>query len=125
MTEQLAKDEEARMKREAQDPLVRLKQQEIDLRAMETMMKQKENQQQFQKDTIMDAEKMDLERDKLEAQTSLDVMKAGVDIDKQENADAMSMLKENITTSREAMKEQSQERIAKAKSNGQRTNKNK
>ena len=37
----------------------------------------------------------------------------------------MSMLKENSTTSREAMKEQSQERIAKAKSNGQGTNKNK
>jgi len=124
MTQQLAQDEEARMKREAQDPLVRLKQQEIDLKAAEL-------QANLQKDMLTDAEKMDLERDKLEAQTSIDLMKVSADADKQQNADAMGMLKENIVSSREAMKQQSAERIArenaktKAKTNGRATSKNK
>ena len=124
LTQQLAQDEEARMKREAQDPLVRLKQQEIDLKAAEL-------QANLQKDMLTDAEKMDLERDKLEAQTSIDLMKVSADADKQQNADAMSMLKENIVSSREAMKQQSTERIArenaktKAKTNGRATSKNK
>ena len=111
-------------KREAQDPLVRLKQQEIDLKAAEL-------QANLQKDMLTDAEKMDLERDKLEAQTSIDLMKVAADTDKQQNADALSMLKENIVSSREAMKQQSTERIArenaktKAKTNGRATSKNK
>ena len=74
---------------------------------------------------ITDAEKMDLERDKLEAQTSIDLMKVSADADKQKNTDAVNMLKENIVSSREAMKQQSAERIARSKTNGQRTNKNK
>jgi hypothetical protein len=124
LTQQLAQDEESRMKREAQDPLVRLKQQEIDLKAAEL-------QANLQKDMLTDAEKMDLERDKLEAQTSIDLMKVSADADKQQNADALSMLKENIVSSREAMKQQSTERIArenartKAKTNGRATSKNK
>ena len=105
MTQQLARDEEARMKNEAQDPLVRLKQQEIDLKAAEL-------QANLQKDMSIKSEELDIERDKLEAQTSIDLMKVAVDADKQKNADALSMLKENITTSREAMKQQSTEKIA-------------
>ena len=46
MTKQLAQDEEARISREQQDPLVKLKQQEIDLKAMQTQM-------QMQKDMVM------------------------------------------------------------------------
>ena len=106
------------MSKEPKDPLIKLKQQEIDLRAAEV-------QANMQKDMITDAEKMDLERDKLETQTSIDVMKLAADTDKQKNAEAMSMMKENIITSREAMKEQSNERIAKNKGNGQGANKNK
>ena len=105
MTQQLARDEEARMKNEAQDPLVRLKQQEIDLKAAEL-------QANLQKDMSIKSEEFDIERDKLEAQTSIDLMKVAVDADKQKNADALNMLKENITTSREAMKQQSTEKIA-------------
>jgi precorrin-2 methylase len=97
---------------------VKLKQQEIDLRAAEV-------QANMQKDMIVDSEKMDLERDKLEAQTSIDIMKVAADADKQQNAEAMSMMKENIITAREAMKEKSNERISRNKSNGQSTNKNK
>ena len=118
MTAKLSQDEEARMSKEPQDPLVKLKQQEIDLKAAEL-------QANMQKDLMTDAEKMDLERDKLEAQTSIDLMKVSADANKQKNTDAMNMLKENIVSSREAMKQQSAERIAKSKTNGQRTNKNK
>jgi hypothetical protein len=123
MTKQLAQDEEARISREQQDPLVKLKQQEIDLKAMQTQM-------QMQKDMAVDAEKMDLERDKLEAQTSIDLMKVSADANKEDSAEAMAVLKENMAATREAMKNemaerknQSAERIArenaKSRSNGQ------
>jgi hypothetical protein len=108
------------MSKEPQDPLVRLKQQEIDLKAMET-------QARLAKDIAMDSEKMDLERDKLEADTSLELMKVAADAEKQENVDAMSILKENMISAREAMKDQSSERIARenAKRNEAKANKNK
>ena len=120
LTAGLAKEEEARMSKEPQDPLVRLKQQEIDLKAMET-------QARLAKDIAMDSEKMDLERDKLEADTSLELMKVAADAEKQENVDAMSILKENMISAREAMKDQSSERIARenAKRNEAKDNKNK
>ena len=123
ITEQVAKEEEARMGAKQDDPLVRLKQQEIDLRAMEVMTNQQRESQKSQVDMMMETEKLDLERDKLESQTSIDIMKASADIDKTKTADANQMLKENMamtreamkdnnTTQREAMKMQSQERIA-------------
>ena len=118
LTGQLAKDEEARMSQEPKDPLVKLKQQEIDLKAMET-------QARLAKDIAMDSEKMDLERDKLEADTSLELMKVAADADKQANADATQMLKENMISAREAMKDQTAERIAKnnarSKANGKKS----
>ena len=133
VTEQIAKEEEARMGAKQDDPLVRLKQQEIDLRAMEVMTNQQRESQKSQVDMMMDAEKLDLERDKLESQTSIDIMKASADMDKTKTADATQMLKENMamtreamkdnnTTKREAMKARSQERIARtnarSRSNG-------
>jgi len=123
MTKQLAQDEEARISREQQDPLVKLKQQEIDLKAMQTQM-------EMQKDMVMDSAKLDLERDKLEAETSIDLMKASADVNKEDSTEAMALLKENMASTREAMKNetaerknQSAERIARenarSRSNGQ------
>ena len=116
MTKQLAQDEEARISREQQDPLVKLKQQEIDLKAMQAQM-------QMQKDIKVDSEKLDLERDKLEAETSIDLMKASADVNKEDSAEAMVLLKENMAATREAMKNQTAERIAQenasSRSNGQ------
>ena len=125
MPAQLAQDEEARISREQQDPLIKLKQQEIDLMAMETMMKQKESASQLQKDAIMDAERIDLERDKLESQTAIDIMNASAQADQRKTADQMALLKENISTAREAMKQRSNERIAKSRTNGSKSTKNK
>jgi membrane protein involved in colicin uptake len=123
MTKQLAQDEEARISREQQDPLVKLKQQEIDLKAMETQMN-------LQKDIAIDSAKLDLERDKLEADTSIDLMKVSADVKKEDSVEAMALLKENMASTREAMKaqtenrrSQSAERIARdnarSKANGQ------
>ena len=123
MTKQLAQDEEARISREQQDPLVKLKQQEIDLKAMETQMN-------LQKDIAIDSAKLDLERDKLEADTSIDLMKVSADVKKEDSVEAMALLKENMAATREAMKaetenrrSQSSERIARenarSKANGQ------
>jgi len=116
MTKQLAQDEEARISREQQDPLVKLKQQEIDLKAMQAQM-------QMQKDMMVDSEKLDLERDKLEAETSIDLMKASADVNKEDSTEAMALLKENMAATREAMKNQTAERIAqenaRSRSNGQ------
>ena len=115
MTQQLAQDEEARISREAQDPLVKLKQQEIDLKAMQTQM-------EMQKDMVMDSAKLDLERDKLEADTSIDLMKVAADAkrdtNKEDSAEAMAILKENMAATREAMKNQTTERVAKSRNNG-------
>ena len=86
---------------------------------------------------MVEAEKLDLERDKLESQTSIDIMKASADIDKAKTSEANQMLKENIATAREAMKDnnttqrevmkaRSQERIARTnarqRSNGKKSN---
>ena len=109
MTKQLASDEEARISREAQDPLVKLKQQEIDLKAMETQMK-------MQKDMVFDAEKIDIERDKLEADTTINLMKVAADVNKEDSTEAMALLKENMANTREAMKQ-------KASNNGNGTGK--
>ena len=115
MTASLAQDEEARMKREAEDPLIKLKQQEIDLKAMETQAK-------LQKDMLVDSEKLDIERDRLEADTSINLMKAAADVSKEDSEEAMTLFKENMINSRDAMKQQSTERIArenaKNKANG-------
>ena len=135
--EQIAKEEEKRMGMKQDDPLVRLKQQEIDLRAMEVMTNQQRDSQKTQTDMMVEAEKLDLERDKLESQTSIDIMKASSDIDKAKTAEANQMLRDNMATAREAMKDnnatrretmkaRSQERIARTnarkKSNGQTSN---
>ena len=115
MTAQLAQDEEARIKREAQDPLIKLKQQEIDLKAMETQAK-------LQKDMVVESEKLDIERDRLEADTSINLMKAAADVSKEDSEEAMTLFKENMINSRDAMKQRSTERIArenaKNKTNG-------
>ncbi len=100
MTTQLAQDEEARTKREAQDPLVKLKQQEIDLRAAEAMMRQ----QEMQTKGTMEASKLDMERAKIEADTTIKLMEVASTIDQDAAKDALGELKENVSLTKEAMK---------------------
>ena len=68
---------------------------------------------------VMDSAKLDLERDKLEADTSIDLMKVAADANrdtsKEDSAEAMAILKENMASTREAMKNQAAEKV---RSNG-------
>jgi len=100
ITTQLAQDEEARTKREQQDPLVKLKQQEIDLRAAEVMSRQ----QDMQTKTVMDAARLDMDRDKIEADTTIKLMETADRIDDRAAKNALSNLKENVSLTKEAMK---------------------
>jgi len=104
MVQKMLEEERRRTEEMADDPLVKLKQQEIDLRAMETLIKQKEEKERLKKDFTIDTERLDLDRDKLEAQI-------GVDLIKQQTADAdlrskekLAALKENMAVVREQMK---------------------
>ena len=100
MTTQLAQDEEKRTAAEQADPLVKLKQREIDLRAAEAMMKQ----QDMQTKGTMEAEKLDMERDKIEADTTIKLMDTAGKIDQEAAKDALGQLKENMAITKEAMK---------------------
>ena len=100
MTTQLAQDEEKRTAAEQADPLVKLKQREIDLRAAEAMMKQ----QDMQTKVTLEAEKLDMERDKIEADTTIKLMDTAGNIDQEAAKDALGQLKENVAITKEAMK---------------------
>ena len=100
MTAQLAQDEEKRTAAEQADPLVKLKQREIDLRAAEAMMRQ----QEMQTKGTMEAEKLDMERDKIEADTTIKLMDVAGKIDQEAAKDALGQLKENVAITKEAMK---------------------
>jgi hypothetical protein len=89
----------------AQDPLVKLKQQELDLKAMETQMK-------VQKDMMLEGEKLDIERDRLESDATIGIMKMATEVNKEDSDEAMTMFKENMINSREAMKSKANEKIA-------------
>tara|TARA_R110000824_G_scaffold7871_1_gene35535 strand:- start:443 stop:2488 length:2046 start_codon:yes stop_codon:yes gene_type:complete len=100
MTAQLAQDEEKRTAAEQADPLVKLKQREIDLRAAEAMMRQ----QEMQTKGTMEAEKLDMERDKIEADTTIKLMDVAGTIDQEAAKSALGQLKENVAITKEAMK---------------------
>ena len=99
MPEQLAKEEEARTKAEQQDPLVRLKQQEIDLRAAEIMSKKEDSQVK----TMMDLQRLDLERDKAEADVTMSVLRESENVDKRKSNEALTEFKEQVNLTKEAL----------------------
>jgi len=121
MTTQLAQDEEARTKREAEDPLVKLKQQEIDLRAAEAMMRQ----QEMQTKGTLEASKLDMDRDKIEADTTIKLMEVSSKIDQDAAKDALGELKENVALTKEAMKNEKDITTASINARNQKSEKNK
>ena len=94
-------EEEKRRVKEVEDPLIKLKQQEIDLRAAETMMKQKQEQERLDKDVVIDSARIDLDRDKLEINAGLDLMKTSTD---SLNKEKERTLKRNMELIREEAK---------------------
>ena len=83
-------EEEKRRVKEVEDPLIKLKQQEIDLRAAETIMKQQS-----------EAQRTDIDRDKLEIDAGLELMKTESDRQSREKEAA---LKRNMELIREQAK---------------------
>jgi len=81
--------------------LIKLKQQEIDLRAAETMMKQKQEQERLDKDVVIDSARVDLDRDKLEINAGLELMKTSTD---SLNKEKERTLKRNMELIREEAK---------------------
>jgi hypothetical protein len=116
VTTQLARDEEERTKREQQDPLVKLKQQEIDLRAAEAMARQ----QDMQTKTTMNAARLDMDRDKIEADTTIKLMETADRIDQSAAKNALGELKENVSLTKEALKNEKD--VTTARINGGRNN---
>ena len=101
MTAQLAQEEEARTKAEQQDPLVRLKQQEIDLRAAEIMSRKQDSQIK----TMMDLQRLDLDRDRAEADVTLGVLRESENIDKRKSNEALTEFKEQVNLTKEALQQ--------------------
>jgi hypothetical protein len=104
MVKEMVEEERKRADEMEDDPLVKLKQQEIDLRAMETMLKTKEEKARIEKDWTIDSERIDLDRDKLEAQVGVDLIKAQAAEADIKSKEKLATLKENMTTIRDAMK---------------------
>ena len=104
MVKEMVEEERKRADEMQDDPLVKLKQQEIDLRAMETMLKTKEEKARIEKDWTIDSERIDLDRDKLEAQVGVDLIKAQAAKADIKSKEKLATLKENMTTIRDAMK---------------------
>ena len=104
MVKELVEEERKRADEMQDDPLVKLKQQEIDLRALETMLKTKEEKARIEKDWTIDSERIDLDRDKLEAQVGVDLIKAQAAEADLKSKEKLATLKENMTTIRDAMK---------------------
>tara|TARA_R100000655_G_scaffold6757_1_gene19030 strand:+ start:6663 stop:9176 length:2514 start_codon:yes stop_codon:yes gene_type:complete len=104
MVKEMVEEERKRADEMQDDPLVKLKQQEIDLRALETMLKTKEEKARIEKDWTIDSERIDLDRDKLEAQVGVDLIKAQATEADIKSKEKLATLKENMTTIRDAMK---------------------
>jgi len=104
MVKEMLAEEKRRTEEMADDPLVKLKQQEIDLRAMETMLKTKEEKARLEKDWTIDSERIDLDRDKLESQVGIDLLKTKTAEADLKSKEKLAALKENMAVVREQMK---------------------
>ena len=127
LIKEMAKEESVRSGMEEQDPLVKLKQQEIDLKAAELMQKSQHDETKMLMETAVDAEKLDLEREKLSSSNELGMVKESFGLMKEGQKDATAEIKEDVASLRDLAKNRSNEKIAamreraaarKAKSNG-------
>ena len=126
--DEMAKREKAAME-DNQDPLVRLKQQEIDLKAAEMNMKGEAEDNKIMANIGIEAEKLDLERDKLKSGMQQTIVKEGFNAIKESNQETIDEIKENMQTLREDKKLRSAEKVAsmnaRSRSNGRADKNNK
>jgi len=112
LIKEMAKEETQRSGMEDQDPLVKLKQQEIDLKAAELQQKGQHDETKMLMETAVDAEKLDLEREKMSSSNELGMVKETFGLMKEGQKDATSEIKEDVASLRETAKNRSNERIA-------------
>jgi len=108
----MASEEQQRSGLEDKDPLVKLKQQEIDLKAAELMQKSQHDETEMLMKTAVDAEKLDLEREKMQSTNDLGMVKESFGLMKEGQKDATTEIKEDVASLRDAAKNRSNERIA-------------
>ena len=126
MIAQMAKEEQEKAGNMQQDPLVRLKQQEIDLKAAELSMKGEVEDNKLMADIGIEAEKMDLERAKMKGKMEETLAKESFGAIKEDTKQTIDEIRQNMEDLRENKKIRSAERIAamKGKMNGHKGNKN-
>ena len=112
LIKEMAAEETKRSGLEDQDPLIKLKQQEIDLRAAELMQRGEHDDQEMLLKTSVEAEKLDLEREKVNNAAEGTVMKESFGLIKDQAKDTISEIKEDVITLREDRRTRSNEKIA-------------
>jgi len=127
MIAEMAKQEQEKAGNMQQDPLVRLKQQEIDLKAAEVAMKGEGEDNKLMADIGIEAEKMDLERDKMKGKMEETLAKESFGAIKEDTKQTIDEIRQNMEDLRENKKIRSAERIAvmKEKMNGRKNSQNK
>ena len=127
MVAEMARQEQEKAGNMEQDPLVRLKQQEIDLKAAEVTMKGEVEDNKLMADIGIEAEKMDLERDKMKGKMEETLAKESFGAIKEDTKQTIDEIRQNMDDLRENKKIRSAERIAvmKEKMNGRKNSQNK
>jgi hypothetical protein len=125
LIKEMAQEETQRSGLEDQDPLVKLKQQEIDLKAAELQQKGEHDQTKMLMDTAVDAEKLDLEREKMSSSNELGMVKESFGLMKEGQKDATTEIKEDVASLRETAKNRSNEKIAAMRERGKANGKSK
>jgi len=108
----MAAEEQQRSGLEDKDPLIKLKQQEIDLKAAELQQKGEHDQTKMLMETAVDAEKLDLEREKMQSGNELGIVKESFGLMKEGQKDTTAEIKEDVASLRDAAKNRSNEKIA-------------
>ena len=121
MIKEMARQEQEKAGNMAQDPLVRLKQQEIDLKAAEVAMKGEVEDNKLMADIGIEAEKIDLERDKMKGKMEETLVKESFGAIKEDTKATIDEIRQNMEDLRENKKIRSAEKIASmnGKMNGQ------
>ena len=91
MTEDFVKEQKEAMGDFGNDPLVKLRARELDLKAQENMRKQKEDDNRLNLDKMKALMNQNLQEDKMEQQEDLAVLRASTSIEKQKMSSKSKM----------------------------------
>ena len=109
---EMAKEEQVKAGNMEQDPLIRLKQQEIDLKAAEMTMKGEVEDNKLMADIGIEAEKIDLAREQMKGKMEETIVKEGIKAIEDSNKETIEDIRQNMETLREDRRIKSSERIA-------------